>query len=163
MSVAEIVAFDNAQTPRIMERKEFEITINVPKEKVWKVLWDDETYRQWTAPFSPGSYAETDWKEGGKVRFLGPNGDGMVAKINERRGNEHMFVEHLGVVKDGVEDTESEKAQSWKGARENYFLSTVGGQTKLMVETDIAEEYLEEFQKSWPQALQKVKELSEQH
>ena len=144
-----------------MKRKEFNVTINASKEKVWNVLWKDETYRQWTAPFSEGSYAKTDWQEGSKVHFLGPNGDGMVARISERRDYEYMGIEHLGMVENGVEDTESEKVQSWKGAEENYTLTTANDQTELMVETDIAEEYLDEFQKSWPQALQKVKELSE--
>lgn len=144
-----------------MKREVFKTTIDAPRGRVWDVLWKDETYRQWTAPFSEGSYAKTDWQEGSKVYFLGSDGDGMVARISERRDHEYMGIEHLGMVENGVEDTESEKVQSWKGAEENYTLTTANDQTELMVETDIAEEYLDEFQKSWPQALQKVKELSE--
>jgi uncharacterized protein YndB with AHSA1/START domain len=65
-----------------MEKMNFSIDINAPKEKVWNVLWDDNSYRKWTSPFAEGSYAKTDnWKEGSKVLFLGPSGDGMVSKV----------------------------------------------------------------------------------
>lgn len=144
-----------------MKRHTFSITIDAPREKVWDVLWNDKTYRQWTAPFSEGSYAETDWQQGSNVRFLGTDGNGMVSTIRKRTDNEYMFIEHLGMVKDGVEDIESEAIQPWKGAEENYTLSTMDGKTELTVETDIAEECLDEFQAIWPQALQQVKELSE--
>ena len=50
-----------------MERKEFTIDINAPREKVWDVLWQDDSYRKWTSVFSEGSHAETDWKKGSKV------------------------------------------------------------------------------------------------
>ncbi len=70
-------------------------------------------------------------------------------------------MEHLGIVKNGVEDTESLEVEQWKGALENYTLTSTGENTELFVETDIAEEYLDEFQKIWPKALKKVKELAE--
>ena len=60
-----------------MTTLEFKIEINAPKEKVWGVLWNEETYKQWTSIFCEGSYAESDWKEGSKIHFLSPNGDGM--------------------------------------------------------------------------------------
>ena len=144
-----------------MERKEFEIKIDAPKEKIWNVLWNDETYRQWTAPFSEGSYAETDWKEGSKVRFLGPDGNGMVSMIKKSIPKTYMSIEHLGFLINDVEDTQSDDAKKWQGALENYTLKNTEGKTDLLIETDIAEEYLEMFEGAWPKALQKVKELSE--
>jgi hypothetical protein len=102
-----------------MEKINFSIDINAPKEKVWNVLWNDESYRKWTSPFAEGSYAKTDnWKEGSKVLFLGPDGGGgMVSKVASNKKNEFMSFEHLGVVKDGIEDTESDSAKGWAGAR----------------------------------------------
>ncbi|MEI9912589.1 MAG: hypothetical protein WDO71_24880 [Bacteroidota bacterium] len=56
-----------------MQRINFSISINAPKEKVWQVLWNDSSYRQWTSAFSEGSYVVTDnWKEGTKILFLSP-------------------------------------------------------------------------------------------
>ena len=80
-----------------MERKEFTIDINAPREKVWDVLWQDDSYRKWTSVFSEGSHAETDWKKGSKVLFLDGKGSGMIAKIAENIPNEYMSIQHLGI------------------------------------------------------------------
>lgn len=47
-----------------MEKLNFSIKINAPREKVYKMMLEDESYRKWTEAFYPGSYAETDWKKG---------------------------------------------------------------------------------------------------
>ena len=52
-----------------MEKQRFKIAISAKPEKVWDVLWNDQTYREWTSVFSDGSHAETDWKKGSKVLF----------------------------------------------------------------------------------------------
>ncbi|RFN59940.1 SRPBCC family protein [Marixanthomonas ophiurae] len=144
-----------------MKRKEYTVTISASQEKVWEVLWSDETYRKWTAPFAEGSYAETDWKEGSKVLFLGPNGNGMISGIKTRNEPTYMSIEHLGIIVDGKKDTSSEEVKDWAGAMENYTLEEKDGKTKLTVEVDIAEAYLNSFEKAFPKALQIVKELSE--
>lgn len=144
-----------------MKRKEFKITIDASREKVWQVLWDDATYPEWTAPFYEGSRAETDWQEGSKVLFLSPDCSGMLSKIAVSRPFEFMSFEHQGMVNNGVEDTESDMAKEWAGAKEDYTLKTVDGKTELVLEMDISEEYLDEFLKTWPKALGKVKELAE--
>lgn len=140
----------------------FTTSINAPKEKVWKVLWDDSTYRQWTSAFCEGSYAETDnWKEGTKVLFLSPGGSGMVSTVAANRANEFMSFKHLGEVKDGVEDTTSEKVKAWAGSLENYTLNETGGVTELVIEMDMTDEFKDMFMAIWPNALQQVKQLSE--
>src|SRR5262245_54655470 len=103
-----------------MQRLTYNITIRAGKEKVWRVLLDDATYRQWTSPFQEGSYAETDWTAGSKARFLTPAGDGMFSRIVSHRRNEFLSIEHLGTVKNGVELPDSEESKQWKGAQENY-------------------------------------------
>lgn len=155
-----------------MEKQEFRITIDAPREKVWKVLWSDDSYRAWTAPFSEGSHAVvesesgdaiiTDWKKGSKVLFLDAQGMGMVSKIDDAVPNELMSFKHLGIVKDGIEDTESEAVKGWAGAHENYYLKDVQGKTELQVELDIDEQHKEMFSDTFPKALQKVKELAEE-
>lgn len=144
-----------------MIRKTFSTTINAPREKVWEVLWSDASYREWTAAFSPGSRAETDWKKGSKVLFLGDKDGGMVAEIADNRPNEFMSIRHLGVVKDGKEVYDDPEHKDWAGAMENYTLRTVNGQTELVVEMDLTEKYADYFTDTWPQALAKVKELAE--
>jgi len=144
-----------------MEKINFKTVINAAPEKIWKVLWDDATYRKWTSAFSEGSYAETDWKEGSKVLFLDGQGQGMVSRIAENRPNEYMSIEHLGEVKNGVEDISSDRGKEWAGAHENYTLKKVKGKTELSVDMDITEEFKEMFSQMWPKALENVKKLSE--
>ena len=144
-----------------MEKINIKTVINAAPEKIWKVLWDDTTYRKWTSAFSEGSYAETDWKEGSKVLFLDGKGQGMVSRIAENRPNEYMSIEHLGEVKDGVEDTSSDRVKAWAGAHENYTLKKVNGKTELSIDMDITEEFKEMFSQMWPKALDNVKKLSE--
>jgi hypothetical protein len=144
-----------------MEKLQFTQTINAPKEKVWSTLWDDATYRKWTSAFSPSSYAESDWKEGSKILFLDGAGSGMVSRIEAKRENEYMSFLHLGMVKDGVEDTESDAVKGWAGAHENYILKEVDGKTELQVELDMNEEHKDMFMKMFPNALEQVKILSE--
>ena len=147
-----------------MEKINFSTDINAPSEKVWKVLWNDDSYRKWTSVFTEGSYAKTDnWKEGTKVLFLDPKGSGMVSKVAANNPNKFMSFEHLGVVKDGVEDIESEDVKGWAGAKENYTLKEENGKTKLIVDLESTDEFKDYFLKTFPLALEKVKELAEKN
>ena len=146
-----------------MEKHEFKTTVNAPREKVWNILWDDGSYRQWASAFAEGSTAETDWKEGSKVLFTDGKGQGMVSMIASKKPNEYMSFKHLGFVLNGVEDTQSEKVKEWAGAMENYTLKEVDGKTELTVDMDINDEYKDYFLKTWPLALEKVKELAERN
>ena len=146
-----------------MEKQSFKISIDAPREKVWKTLWEDETYRAWTSAFAEGSCAETDWKKGSKVLFHDGKGSGMVSRIEDNKPNEFMSFEHLGMVKDGVEDTTSEKVKAWAGAHENYTLKSVGEKTELTVDMDINDEWKDYFMTTWPKALDKLKDLAEKN
>lgn len=137
------------------------ISIRASKEKIWNVLLDDATYRQWTNVFYPGSYAVCDWQEGSKALFLSPEGSGMVSRVVQHQPREIISFEHLGMVKDGVEDLDSANIGEWKGARETYRLSEHEGVCQLDIELDISDSELESFTKTWEQALQIVKQLSE--
>lgn len=144
-----------------MEKMNFKTVINAAPEKIWNILWNDASYREWTAAFTEGSYAVTDWKKGSKVLFLDGKGQGMVSKIAENRPNEFMSIEHLGVVKDGVEDTSSEEIKGWAGAHENYTLKKVNGKTELIVDMDVTDDFKDYFKETWPKALESVRRLSE--
>lgn len=145
-----------------MEKIHFKTTIKAPKEKVWNVLWDLESYKKWTKAFSESSDVETDgWKEGSKVIFGDGNGCGMIAMVAANKPNEFMSFKHLGQINNGVEDTTSDKVKDWVGALENYTLKENNGETELLIDMDINAEFKDMFSQMWPKALQSVKELSE--
>ena len=149
-----------------MQKLHFSITINAPKEKVWHTMLDDKPYREWTAAFNPGSYYKGDWSKGSKILFIGPDpktGEegGMVSRIAENKPYEFISIEHLGIVKNGVEDTTSEEASKWAPAFENYTFIEKGGATEVLVEMDIEDENKKMFEEMWPKALQKLKEIAE--
>ena len=144
-----------------MKKEHFSIKIKAPKEKVWNVLWNDDTYRKWTEVFSEGSHAVTDWKEGSEVLFLSEDGKGMYSAIDKKIPNEYMSFKHLGVVKDKEKQPMDEETKEWSGAREDYSLKESDGVTELSVAMDIAESYEDYFKNTFPKALEKVKELSE--
>ena len=144
-----------------MKRLAFSTIVRAPKELVWRTMLEDETYRQWTSPFHEGSYAVTDWSPGSKALFLTPEGDGMVSRIAEHRPNEFLSLEHVGIVKNGVEDVASAEVKQWAGARENYELREDAGQVTLTVNMDATDEYTQYFEETWPKALAALKEISE--
>jgi hypothetical protein len=144
-----------------MEKLKFTIDIHAPKEKVWNSLWEDANYRNWVSVFSPDCYAESDWNEGSKILFLGPNGGGMYSLIEKKTPNEFMSFKHLGEVKDFKELPNDEKSESWNGSHENYTLTSNGNGTHLLVELDAVDEFVDYFKNTFPKALQKVKEIAE--
>ena len=144
-----------------MSKEIFKTEINAPKEKVWKILWDDETYRKWTSAFAEGSYMESDWKIGGRTLFLGGEGNGMVSTIDQLKENEIMSFKHLGMIKDGKEDLESEEVKKWAGLLETYILESSENKTNLSVEMDLGDDHKDYLMEAFPKALKKVKELSE--
>ncbi len=148
-----------------MEKLKFSILIIAAKEKVWKTMLEDATYRIWTEAFTAGSHYVGNWNKGSKILFLAPGNDGklggMVSRIKENKLYEYISIEHLGEVIDGVEDTTSDRVKQWSGSHENYTFVDKNGKTELIVEMDITEEFKEMFEDIWPNALQKLKSLCE--
>lgn len=142
-----------------MKKLQFSIDINAPKEKVWKALWEETNYRNWTSAFTEGSHAETDnWKEGSKVKFLDGKGSGMYSTIVKNTPNEFMSFRHEGEIINGNETPKAE----WNGAMENYILKDNGaGKTKLIVDLNSAAEFGDYMNETFPKALEKVKALAE--
>lgn len=150
----------------IMQKFKTSIVIKAPKEKVWETLFNKETYEEWTKAFNPTSSFKGDWSEGSKMLFVGTdekgeNEGGMVSRIAKNMPNEHLSIEHLGILVNGVEDTTSEKARSWAPAFENYTLKENDGVTEVIIEQDLNDEYLESFAEMWKKALLRLKELAE--
>ncbi|MFC5626115.1 SRPBCC domain-containing protein [Algoriphagus winogradskyi] len=148
-----------------MVRLHFEILIKKPSAEVYTTMLQKPTYEEWTEAFSPGSTYIGTWEEGSKILFVSQgeegNQNGMVSKVAKNEENKHVDIEHLGVLKEGVEVLEGKAVDSWKGAHEKYTFEANGEATKLLVDTDSTLEYEEFFNEAWPKALNKLKEICE--
>ena len=144
-----------------MRTLRYSITIQAPREAVWAAMLGPDTYRAWTAPFCEGSYYEGSWNTGDRIRFLGPSGDGMSSVIAECRPPEFLSIRHLGMIKDGVEDTTSEAAAAWAHAFENYAFAQVGDTTEVTVEVEMTPDLEAFMDEAWPKALAKLRSICE--
>lgn len=147
-----------------MKKLQFTKEIKAPAQKVWDTLWNEATYSQWTTHFNPnpdGSTIKSDWKVGGKTLFLDTKGNGMVSTIKTKNEPYEVVFEHLGEVKDGKEDTTSEKVKSWAGSLEEYQLSESNGITTVKAAVQAGEEWEEMLNNGFTKGLEIVKKLSE--
>ena len=139
-----------------METLEYKIQINATPEKVWTTLWDDMRYRQWTSAFTEGSFYVGTWEEESIVKFFDPNNNGMYSRVLKNEANKEMTFLHLGEIYDGVETP-----QDWGDATESYLLEETENGTNLIARIKTSEEFKSFFEEKFPNALQNVKNLSE--
>jgi uncharacterized protein YndB with AHSA1/START domain len=142
-----------------MKKIHYQTEINCPKEQVFFIMLDKEHYREWTAEFNPTSHYEGDWEEGNNILFLGETevGEkaGMYSLIEKLVPNEFISIKHLGMLEKGKETSFDDEIY------ENYYLEDKNGSTLLKVEMDTEDDWIEYFGKTWPKALQKLKEVCE--
>lgn len=139
----------------------FDVPIQAPREQVWRTMLDLDGYRDWTSAFCEGSTYEGSWEAGSRIRFLDPNGNGMVSEIAEHRPAEFVSIRHLGEVQDGADDTTSEKVAAWAPACENYTFTDADGGTRLEVTVEILPDYEDWMRETYPKALARLKALCE--
>ena len=144
-----------------MKTLEFTVVIDADRETVWKTMLTLETYEKWAAPFCEGSTYEGSWEEGACIHFLAPGGDGMISVIAENRPFEFISIKHLGEIKNGIEDTESEEVRKWAPCFENYHFTDRGGSTEVKAVLDTLPCYEEFMTDAWPKAFAVLKSLSE--
>jgi hypothetical protein len=144
-----------------LKRIQFDITIAAPPSRVYALMIDAASYRQWTSAFAEGSCYEGSWSQGAQIRFLAPSGDGMLAEIAENRTDEFISIRHLGLIVQGVVDTHSDAARAWAPAYENYSFLAVPEGTRLVVDQDVSDEFEAYMQAAWPKALARLKALCE--
>jgi uncharacterized protein YndB with AHSA1/START domain len=144
-----------------MKRLAFSCFIQAPPSKVWAIMLDPESYKEWTSAFCEGSYYEGSWEQGGRIRFLGPGENGIASVIAENRPHEFISIRHLAAVEKGVEIADSETVKSWSGALENYTFIFAGGGTELNIELDVDPAWEQMMTDSWPKALARLKALCE--
>ncbi|MCU0395057.1 MAG: SRPBCC domain-containing protein [Chitinophagaceae bacterium] len=141
-----------------MQRLMYHIAIAAAPERVWFVLWNDYTYRQWTSVFGEGSYAVSTWEAGSRVHFLLPDGRGMYARIAEHVPGVKMVIEHLGPI---LNFQEQAPDPSLAKVCESYMLEKQDGKVLLQASVDAEESFVPFFNERFPLALERVRQMAE--
>ncbi len=144
-----------------VKRIQFEAEIQAPAAKVYDLMIGEASYQDWTSAFVEGSRFEGSWKQGERIRFLSPNGDGMVSEIAENQLHEFISIRHLGYIVNGEEDTQSEAVRIWAPAYENYTFEVTRKGTRLVVDQDVTEDFEDHMREAWPRALERLKIMCE--
>lgn len=143
-----------------MQRQEFSIDIQSPKEKVWSVLWDDKTFRDWANNIDAGMYLVGTLEQGAEVQFVSGNAEyGVTSVVEKLVPNGLVSFRH---VQDFVPGSKKPEKKEWVGGEERYTLSERdGGVVTLTIALDTPPEHVENFKNIFPKALERIKELAE--
>ncbi|MBM3210464.1 SRPBCC domain-containing protein [Candidatus Saccharibacteria bacterium] len=141
-----------------MKEMQFKIKINATREKVWGTLWRDKTLREWAGLVDPGTYMAGELNEGNTVQFISGEGYGVTSLVAKLVPNEYILFKHQADTQDkGLYSREDQ----WTGGKESYSLTHKDGITTLVMTFDVPTELEQVMSSSYPKALQRVKELSE--
>jgi uncharacterized protein YndB with AHSA1/START domain len=147
-----------AAAPRTLR---FSMRIAAPRRTVWDAMLQPDSYRDWTQAFCAGSHYEGSWEQGQRIRFLSPEGAGMVADVAENRPLERIDLCFVGEVRAGAGEVEV-AASAWAGAHERYDFADDGdGATRLDVAIDVTPDHVAFMNATWPVALERLKALCE--
>jgi len=145
----------------MLNHLQFSIDIKADKEKIWKALWDDSNYRDWSGVFGEGShYVADNWGKGDTIMFLASDKSGIYSIIEKHTPNKIIQFKHIGNVLNGKEQLIDDDAIKWSGATETYSLKENPDFFTLLVEIDILEEHIEFMSNKLPVALEKIKSNS---
>jgi len=151
-----------------MKKLNFKKEVNAPAGKVYKAMLgigNIETYEQWTSEFNPTSTYEGSWEKGSKIHFIGTDENGkrggMVSEIVENIPSRFVSIRHYGILDGENEITKGAEIEKWAGGFENYSFEENNGVTTVTVEVDAVEDHLDFFNKAFPKALNKLKEIVE--
>jgi uncharacterized protein YndB with AHSA1/START domain len=153
------------ETSGVLAVLHFEIDINSSRDKVYRTMLDDKGFSEWTSEFNVASRFEGTWEKGAKIRFLGQDTDGktggMASRIKENIASWFVSIEHLAILKDDREITNSPEAKMWEGALENYTFRGQNSHTRLSVDVNTNEEFKAYFKDTWPKGLKRLKAMCE--
>lgn len=143
-----------------MKQMQFSVQIQAPKEKVWRVLWNSETFKDWASLLDPGTYIEGELKEGNEIQFISAeNGYGVTSFVAKLVPNELLLLKHKA---DTQNFGENNRDNQWTGTEESYSLVEKDGITELTGTFDIPPELEEYFSEAYPTAFNRIKELAEE-
>ncbi len=148
-----------------MKKMQFKIDIHAGIENVYNTMLGEKTFKEWTSEFNPTSDFEGSWEKGSKILFVGVNKEGkregMVGLIKENIPYKFVSIKYIGLVDGEKEITEGPEIEGWANTFENYSFSGNDIQTTVAVDIDIQDQWVDYFEKTYPKALERLKQICE--
>ena len=85
----------------------------------------------------------------------------MLSVIAETRPHERLSSKPIGLVNQGVDNTDSDEVGAWPQAYKNYTLKEIDIGTEQIVEMGVPPFYEGVFANAWPNALEVTKRPAE--
>lgn len=139
-----------------MKLLEFTTQISATPEKVWNVLFTQDSYGKCSSAMNPGTYFEGNWEKGSIMKFLDQKNNGMYNLVEINKENQLLRMKHLGWIMDG-----ELSPQGWEDSTVTYILEPDDNGTLLKVEVNSLDEFVEFFNTKYPQNFELIKNLSE--
>jgi uncharacterized protein YndB with AHSA1/START domain len=133
-----------------------EITIAATPDKIWNVLVDHSTIKQWAAQFSEGTYVETDWQKDSDVIWRDKEGKiGAKGKVVETEAPGKLKVMFY-------DDPNAADGTPLGTYAEHYTITGHDSNSVLSIEAGpLPHKEAEPMTSMWDKALAKMKELAE--
>ena len=142
-----------------MKEMQFVVEINATSEQVWNTLWKDKTFREWASIIDPETYMVGELKEGDEVQFISSHGGyGVTSLVEKYVENEFLLLRHQA---DTQEEGAKERVKEWTGGAETYTIAETESGVTLSVAFDVPPTQEDYFAATYPKALARVKQLSE--
>lgn len=139
-----------------MKILEFKTQINATPEKVWEVLFSQDSYKKWASAMNEETYFEGNWEEGKIMKFLDSKNNGMYNLVEKNMVNKELHMKHLGWILDG-----ELSPQGWEDSTVTYILEPVENGTLLIGKVNSLDEFVDFFNSKYPKNFEKIKELAE--
>ncbi|AZI32510.1 SRPBCC domain-containing protein [Kaistella carnis] len=140
-----------------MKQLVFKTQINATPEKVWDVLFTQDSYRKWSSAMNEGTYFEGNWEEGTIMKFLDPKNNGMYNLIEKNIPNKTLKMKHLGWILEG-----ELSPQDWEESTVTYHLENNEYGTLLTAEVISLDEFVDFFNSKYPKNFELIKKLAEE-
>ncbi len=146
-----------------MKTLTYSITIDKPKEFVFKKMIDKSVYPERAKAWGEGMKYEGEWKEGAHIAFFDETQGGTKVIVKELIPNELIKSEHVAMVNtEALEiDLSDEKMKKWIGSREDYYFKSGGDDTTIVEVVMTCDEMFEPMVNAWSKALEYFKEVCE--
>jgi|GEM_PF-593549 len=141
------------ETPAIRKH----VRINTPVSRVWEMISNHDNIRRWAEAFSPGTFAETDWKVGSEIIWKdGSQNVGARGRVTEYEQPHRLKFQYW-------DNISAEASSPLDKYTETFSLKEDEGGTSLLIEAGpLSAEHVNMHNGLWEKAIALLKSAAEE-